>query len=148
MAVIWDVMIVMWRHCDGMECADRLVIIIIISDLFEGIELVRYIVGRTMCQPNYPNQLAPEWGKPEEFGVSTPPHLVRLSVQSLYCSALGHSQQGRGLISPLYSPAFDRAFDHLQLWLEQLWFSKKKKQLYKANKLCSYQCISEEGVVI
>ena len=72
-----------------------------------------------------PQPTRSQTGKPEENEFRPQSHLVSLSGQLLYCSGQGHSQQG-GIISPLSWPAFDRAFDHLQLIRATLIFKMQK----------------------
>ena len=52
-------------------------------------------------------------GEHRRVWISTPTHLVSLSVQSLYFSC--PETLSRGLISSMFSPAFDCTFDHLKL---------------------------------
>ena len=62
---------------------------------------------------NYTNQLAPKWGSQRRL--SFDPNLTWWAYRAIsLLFRLGTLSAG-GLISPLFSPAFDGAFDQLQL---------------------------------
>ena len=62
-------------------------------------------------------------GKPEELEFQPPPGEVIGAISLLFRPG---TLSAGGLISPLFSPAFDSAFDHLQLIRATLIFKMQK----------------------
>ena len=71
------------------------------------------VIGRTWRQPNYPKQLAPKRGS--QSSLSLDPNLTWWAYRAISLLFRPGILPAGGLISPLSSPAFDGAFDHLQL---------------------------------
>ena len=74
--------------------------------------------------PIYPNQLAPKRGSQRRLIFD--PNLRWLAYQAISLSFRPGTLSARGLISPFFSPAFDRVFDHLQLIRATLIFEMQK----------------------
>ena len=66
---------------------------------------VMWHIASRLRQPNYPNQLAPKRGS--QSSLILDPNLSIVQA--------GDTLSRGGLISALFSPAFDRTFDHMQL---------------------------------
>ena len=64
-----------------------------------------------MASAQLPQATRSQAGKPEEFELRPQSHMVSLSGNLSIVQA--RTIPMGGLISPLFSPAFDRAFDHL-----------------------------------
>ena len=82
------------------------------------------IIGRTNRQPNYPNQLAPRRGSQRRL--SFDPNLTWWAYRAISLLFRPGTLSAGGLISPLLSPAFDGAFDELQLIRATLIFKMQK----------------------
>ena len=70
-------------------------------------------IGRTWRQPNYPKQLTPKRGS--QSSLCLDPNLTWWANGAISLLFRPGTLPAGGLISPLSSPAFDGAFDHLQL---------------------------------
>ena len=81
-------------------------------------------IARTLHQPNYPNQLAPKRGSQSSLILDPNLRWWANGVISLLFRPATFS--AGGLISSLFSPAFDRTFDHLQLTGATLIFKMQK----------------------
>ena len=86
--------------------------------------IVFVAIARTQRLPNYPNQLAPKRGSQSSFMFDTNP-MWWANGDNLSIVQAGTRSAG-GLISLLFSPAFDRTFDHLQLIRATLIFKMQK----------------------
>ena len=111
---------------------------------FNKMPLQIRVIGRTWRQPNYPKQLTPKRGS--QSSLCPDPNLTWWAYGVISLLFRPGTFPAGGLISPLSSPACDGAFDHLQLI--RVTFIFKMQITLKTNKLCSYQYISEQGVLV
>ena len=81
-------------------------------------------IGSIRRQPNYPKQLAPKRGS--QSSLSLDPNLTWWAYRTISLLFRPGTLPAGGLISQLSSPAFDGAFDHLQLIRVTLIFKMQK----------------------
>ena len=75
---------------------------------------VMWHIASRLRQPNYPNQLAPKRGSQSSL-ILDPNLRWWANGGNLSIVQAGDTLSRGGLISALFSPAFDRTFDHMQL---------------------------------
>ena len=87
-------------------------------------QMTKSYISKTGRQSNYPNKLAPKRGSQRRFCFD--PNLTWWAYQAISLLSRPGTLSAGGLISPLFSPAFDDTFDQLQLIRATLIFKMQK----------------------